>query len=160
MIACLEQADIKQVCMGNFNNCLEVLLNLYQALFLTDSDGAESISGIDIGHQQTLDFGVEMYTGDGSELLLTVTTSLMLFATSIFSLVLLSRGSRWYCRSSFLLKFSVSIVVISVSWQRFPSIICIILSILAVRNLTIGMYTKYYELQDCWDMFRYHSSSS
>ncbi|CAE7832757.1 unnamed protein product [Symbiodinium sp. CCMP2592] len=81
-----------------------VLLNLFQALFLTDSDGAESISGIDIGHQQTLDFGIEMYTGDGSHLLLIVTTVIMLFATSIFSLVLL--------------------------------------------NLTIGMYTKFYELQE------------
>ena len=72
----------------------EVLLNLFQALFLTDSDGAESISGIDIGHQQTLDFGIEMYTGDGSHLLLIVTTVIMLFATSIFSLVLLSRGCK------------------------------------------------------------------
>ncbi|CAE7357353.1 unnamed protein product [Symbiodinium microadriaticum] len=81
-----------------------VLLNLFQALFLTDSDGAESISGLDIGHQQTLDFGIEMYTGDGSHLLLIVTTVIMLFATSIFSLVLL--------------------------------------------NLTIGMYTKFYELQE------------
>ena len=68
----------------------EVLLNLYQALFLTDSDGAESISGMDIGHQQTLDFGVEMYTGGGNSWLLTATTACMLFATSSFSLVLLT----------------------------------------------------------------------
>ena len=72
----------------------KVLLNLFQALFLTDSDGAESISGLDIGHQQTLDFGIEMYTGDGSHLLLIVTTVIMLFATSIFSLVLLSRDCK------------------------------------------------------------------
>lgn len=81
-----------------------VLLNLYQALFLTDSDGAESISGMDIGHQQTLDFGAEMYTGGGNSWLLTATTACMLFATSSFSLVLL--------------------------------------------NLTIGMYTKFYEMQE------------
>ncbi len=67
----------------------EVLLNLYQALFLTDSDGAEGISGIDIGHQQTLDFGVEMYTGGGNDWLLAATSACMLFATSTFSLVLL-----------------------------------------------------------------------
>ena len=67
----------------------EVLLNLYQALFLTDSDGAEGISGIDIGHQQTLDFGVEMYTGGGNGWLLAATSACMLFATSTFSLVLL-----------------------------------------------------------------------
>ena len=81
-----------------------VLLNLYQALFLTDSDGAEGISGIDIGHQQTLDFGVEMYTGGGNGWLLAATSACMLFATSTFSLVLL--------------------------------------------NLTIGMYTKFYEMQE------------
>lgn len=81
-----------------------VLLNLYQALFLTDSDGAEGISGMDIGHQQTLDFGVEMYTGGGNQWLLQATTACMLFATSTFSLVLL--------------------------------------------NLTIGMYTKFYEMQE------------
>lgn len=78
-----------------------VLLNLYQALFLTDSDGAESISGIDLAHQQTLDIGVEMYTGGGSSWLLGASTYIMVFATSTFSLVLL--------------------------------------------NLTIGMYSKYYE---------------
>ena len=71
----------------------EVLLNLYQALSLTDSDGAEGISGIDIGHhQQTADFGFEMYTGGGKMWLLPATTLCMLFATSIFSLVLLSHG--------------------------------------------------------------------
>eukprot|EP00930_Biecheleria_cincta_P063724 TRINITY_DN4924_c0_g1_i1.p1 TRINITY_DN4924_c0_g1~~TRINITY_DN4924_c0_g1_i1.p1 ORF type:complete len:557 (+),score=69.09 TRINITY_DN4924_c0_g1_i1:84-1673(+) len=78
-----------------------VLLNLYQALFLTDSDGAEAISGIDLGHEQTLDFGVEMYSGEGSSWLLGASSYIMVFATSTFSLVLL--------------------------------------------NLTIGMYSKYYE---------------
>ncbi|CAE8710220.1 unnamed protein product, partial [Polarella glacialis] len=78
-----------------------VLLYLYQALFMTDSDGAEAISGLDVGHEQTLDFKVEMYTGSADPWLLGASTACMLFATAIFSLVLL--------------------------------------------NLTIGMYTKYYE---------------
>ena len=78
-----------------------VLLNLYQALLLTDGNGAQAISGMDIGHEQSLDIGVEMYTGGGNQWLLQATTICMLFATSSFSLVLL--------------------------------------------NLTIGMYTKFYE---------------
>ena len=123
----------------------KVLLNLYQALFLTDSDGAESISGIDIGHQQSADFGFEMYTGDGSELLLTATTMIMLFATSIFSLVLLSHGCKLLhalhsmgCACKRQLRHSTRVV------DPLETAV----SILNMRNLTIGMYTKYYELQD------------
>eukprot|EP00929_Paragymnodinium_shiwhaense_P020344 TRINITY_DN13599_c0_g2_i1.p1 TRINITY_DN13599_c0_g2~~TRINITY_DN13599_c0_g2_i1.p1 ORF type:complete len:936 (+),score=184.53 TRINITY_DN13599_c0_g2_i1:67-2874(+) len=78
-----------------------VLLYLYQALFLTDRDAAESISALDVAKEQTLDIGTEIYTGSDDPWLQQASACVSLIATSIFSLVLM--------------------------------------------NLTIGMYTKYYE---------------
>jgi len=78
-----------------------VLLYLYQALFLAERDAAESISGLDLAHQQTLDLGVQMFTGNGDESILMLSVAVTVAGSSLFSLVLL--------------------------------------------NLTIGMYTKFYE---------------
>lgn len=59
-----------------------------------------------------------MYTGGGNQWLLAATTTCMLFATSSFSLVLLRLGLGTH-----------SVLYV------------------AGRNLTIGMYTKFYEMQ-------------
>mmetsp|Transcript_168797 Transcript_168797/g.542505 ORF Transcript_168797/g.542505 Transcript_168797/m.542505 type:complete len:902 (+) Transcript_168797:127-2832(+) len=67
-----------------------VLLYLYEALFLADRESAESISGLDIAHQQTLDFNVQMFTGGGDDWVLGASIVIVLFAASVFSLVLLN----------------------------------------------------------------------
>jgi hypothetical protein len=67
-----------------------VLLYLYEALFLTDRDAAESISGLDASHEQILDFSKEIYTGHGDAWLVHASAGLALVATSVFSLVLLN----------------------------------------------------------------------
>merc|ERR1740121_1017570 len=48
-----------------------VLIYLYQALFLSDGDAADAISGLDLAHEQTLDFGVQLSPGGSEESILT-----------------------------------------------------------------------------------------
>jgi len=89
-----------------------VLLYVYQALFLSDGDASEAISGVDLAHEQTLDFGVQLFTGGGEESILTLSVAVTILGSSIFSLVLL--------------------------------------------NLTVGMYTKFYEQMESRAELMFH----
>jgi len=67
-----------------------VVLYLYEALFLGDEEAAQTISGIDVAHQQTLDIGQEMFIGDDNEWILSFSVFVTILSTSIYSLVLLN----------------------------------------------------------------------
>jgi len=67
-----------------------VLAYVYQALVLADRDSAQTISGLDVAHEQLADFNMELFNGGKDEWILLPSAGVALFASSAFSLVLLN----------------------------------------------------------------------